>query len=115
MSNVNVTVYANEVEGPFSDDTARLRVVGDFMLPNVGSSVLTLEYVIGQVNNETSAKFVGPVREAIATLRGDDGADLRVGDVIRLDGAYHCTHWSVAASDRVQEEWGGEVDSSVVS
>jgi len=78
MRNVKVAVYGNAVEGPFSDATARMTLVGQFEVPNVGSSMLTLEYIAGQYYNRTSAKFVAPLREAL-------GRNLRAGDVINLD------------------------------
>ena len=78
MRNVKVAVYGNKVPGQFDDRTAIMSLVGQFEVPNVGSSLATLEYVAGQINNRTSAKFVEPVRHEL-------GRDLRAGDVINLD------------------------------
>lgn len=78
MRNVKVAVYGNDVQGPFDDRTARMSLVGQFEVVNVGSSMLTLEFIAGQINNRTSAKFVEPVRHAL-------GRALRAGDVINLD------------------------------
>lgn len=102
MSDTNVCVYANAVAGPFSDRTAQLTVVGQFTLPNVGSTVLTMEYVLGQINNETSAGFVGPTRQAIVALRGGDEAGLREGDIVQVNN----TQFAVTAD--FFKEWSGE-------
>lgn len=100
MSDTRVCIYANEVAGPFTDRTARLTIVGQFSLPNVGSTVLTMEYLLGQINNETSAAFVGPTRKAIAALRGAGG--LREGDMVQVNS----TQFKVTADNFA--EWSGE-------
>lgn len=100
MSDTRVCVYANEVAGPFTDRTARLTIVGQFALPNVGSTVLTMEYVLGQINNATSAAFVAPARAAIAALRGAGG--LREGDMVQVDS----TQFAVTAD--YFTAWSGE-------
>lgn len=100
MSDTQVCVYANEVTGPFSDRTARLTVVGQFALPNVGSTVLTMEYVLGQINNGTSAAFVAPARAAIDALRGAGG--LREGDMVQVNS----TQFAVTAD--YFAEWKGQ-------
>lgn len=102
MSDIPVCVYANTAPGPFSDRTARLTVVGQFELPNVGSTVLTMEYVLGQINNRTSAQFVAPTRDAIAAVRGADAADLREGDIIQVGRAQFVVTTEGFA------EWAGE-------
>lgn len=102
MSDTNVCVYANTVAGPFSDRTAHLTVAGQFSLPNVGSTVLTMEYVLGQINNETAARFVGPTRQAIAAVRGGDAAGLREGDIVQINN----TQFVVTAD--YFKEWSGE-------
>ncbi|ASZ74650.1 hypothetical protein KHO57_gp075 [Mycobacterium phage Phabba] len=78
MRNISVAVYGNKVQGQFDDRTAIMSLVGQFEVPNVGSSLAALEFVAGQINNRTSAKFVEPTRHAL-------GRDLRAGDVITLD------------------------------
>ncbi|WP_051558483.1 hypothetical protein [Mycolicibacterium austroafricanum] len=101
MSDTRVCIYANEVAGPFTDRTARLTIVGQFSLPNVGSTALTMEYVLGQINNETSAGFVAPTRVALAEVHGGDG-QLREGDMVQINH----TQFMVTADNFA--EWSGE-------
>jgi hypothetical protein len=101
MRDMPVCVYANLVPGPFSDRTAILRVVGQFDLPNVGSTALTMEYVLGQLNNRTSARFVLPTLDAIAAVRGAGAAELREGDIVQVGSA----QFVVTAGGF--EEWSG--------
>lgn len=103
MHNIDVAVYANEVEGAFSDDTAALQLVAQFQLPNVGSSVMTLEYVLGQYNNNTRARFVEPLRKVL-------GRDLRLGDVIMVGYDY----FSVVNIHRIQGEHAEEVERTII-
>lgn len=104
MKDVAVCIYANEVEGPFSDNTARLTVVGQFRVPNVGSTDFTLEYVIGQIKNRTTAKFVAPVREELAKM-GRESEELRSGDMIQLNGDGWTKGFSLLSPHRVREEY----------
>ena len=101
MSDTAVCVYANAVPGPFSDRTARLTVAGQFSLPNVGSTVLTMEYVLGQINNDTSAGFVAPTRAALATAHSGDG-QLREGDMVQIN------HTQFMVTGDYFAEWSGE-------
>lgn len=101
MSDTAVCVYANAVPGPFTDRTAQLTIAGQFSLPNVGSTVLTMEYVRGQINNETTAAFVAPTRTVLAAVHGGDGS-LREGDMVQIDH----TQFMVTADGFAS--WSGE-------
>ncbi|MFZ2241651.1 MAG: hypothetical protein WAV90_19215 [Gordonia amarae] len=81
----DVTVYINDVAGPFSDRTARLTWVNQFTLRDYfGSTAAAMGHVLGQVNNSLSADFVTPVRAAIAARRG--AGELREGDMVQVGG-----------------------------
>ncbi|QZE10415.1 hypothetical protein SEA_SCOOBYDOOBYDOO_64 [Mycobacterium phage ScoobyDoobyDoo] len=79
MNLINVAVYGNRTLGPYNERTADLLLVGQFQLPDLGSSMLALEYVVGQINNRSRAKFVAPIVEQL-------GRNIRTGDAISLDG-----------------------------
>ncbi|ACH62077.1 hypothetical protein MYRNA_69 [Mycobacterium phage Myrna] len=94
-----VAVYGNRVAGPFDDRTADMFLVDQFEIPNVGSTIAALEYVVGQINNRSSAKFVAPAFEQL-------GRNIRAGDVINLDHQDYVVVATLQGQPRFEEYKG---------